>query len=97
MKKPHEDPNCPCEGRAGGVLTISSQNSPTIGLQPRNISFYFTLPDQPVPILQFCEDGKVFVRGEQVDDNLQIYAAVRTFFERSTYCAACGKNRNQEG
>lgn len=94
MKKPHEDPNCPCEGCRGGILTIVSQNVPVpLVSGPRDFSFYFTLPDEPEPFLKFCENGEVFVRGEKIDDNLKIYEAVRAFFERSTRCTACGGPR----
>jgi hypothetical protein len=53
----------------GGRLSFTFQEP------PRNLVFY--AGDKEV--LKFEEGGKVFVRGELVDDNKKIYAAIKDF------------------
>ena len=33
-------------------------------------------------VLKFCSDGKVYVRGELVDDNIKIYNSFREWFDK---------------
>lgn len=56
---------------ADSTASLSLQPPP-----PNNITFWNSGPEnEQREVLRFETDGRVFVRGEQVDDNLEIYAA----------------------
>jgi len=45
----------------------------------QGISPYFVLKIKNQEILKFCGNGDTFIRGEKVDDNLEIYVAFKYF------------------
>jgi hypothetical protein len=46
--------------------------------------FAFILTNNNEVIIQICEDGKIFIRGELVDDNLEVYEAFKEWLERAS-------------
>lgn len=74
---------------AGGNVTIS----PGDGAPPGSI--IFRLADRR-EMIRFDHDGKVYVRGEQVDDNHEIYRHLRRWLRLAHVIPACLNDDPQE-
>jgi hypothetical protein len=65
-------------GRLGSWTRVKPNNESTAAVKLKPISegdFTFTVGK--TDFITLCPDGRVFVRGEQVDDNKEVYAAFR--------------------
>jgi len=66
-----------------------SQEEKTVDLFPETNSIYFSLADEPVPIMNITK-GKFYWKGEEVDDVHDVY---ERFNEWLTRAEAFNKNK----
>jgi hypothetical protein len=59
--------------------SLSTIQAPLTFATTAEPSLEFRLDENPTPVLEFHTDGKVYVRGELVDNNKEIYSAIVDF------------------
>lgn len=62
-------------------MTLSAGNVTSVKVLDGDITF--KLPDQS-ECVKFCADGRVFVRGEHVDTNQEIWAGMKVWLQSAT-------------